>query len=615
MKIERVVQFVAIIVLFGSCQEDNTKLELALKLSGNNRHELEKVIKHYSESSADSLKLKSALFLIENMPGHYTLESDVIKEYNDKVTKDTQCYYFSKKVFDISLNHFIGEEKDVYKKEDIHHIKADYLIRHIDASFELLQKYSWLDLIPFDTFLEYILPYRFENESLDFWRDSLHVASYDLDVKLINNTFANTYSNYASILHLQEEKLKDLDVMNKLLDVVFYHDCYAIAYSSLLEARVLGIPKAVDYVPCYANRNGYHYWPAEMPLIKKMDIQNIEHDRGTAKIYRRTFSHNTIVVPGKNEYVPDFFVDPFNRDVTDLYLCTEDIKIVAVPAINDPVNHAYLCVFNNLEWKPVAATKLSDRNGKFGKMGKNVLYFPVYYKRDTMKALNYPFILNVKGGVEYLTPDTSVRQKVRLTRKSPAHGTIFYYYKLLYGAVIEGANDIQFKNSDTVFTFQETDQLLYSQENVNCKQYRYYRVRKKSKKKIDIAELIFWGRCGEKVKGDVLPSFTTVFDENPLTNACIEPDSDLVIDFRQPVVLSKFVCLPRSDGNGIYPGNRYELLYCDLDGWRSLGKKVATDYYIEYDNIPKNALCWLRNLTTGIEERVFTYRDEYIRFW
>lgn len=47
-------------------------LEQALKKSGNNRSELEKVLAHYSQKDTDSLKLQAAIFLIENMPGHYS---------------------------------------------------------------------------------------------------------------------------------------------------------------------------------------------------------------------------------------------------------------------------------------------------------------------------------------------------------------------------------------------------------------------------------------------------------------------------------------------------------------------------------------------------------------
>ena len=50
---------------------DDSPLEQALQAAGENREALEKVLAHYSQDPADSLKLQAAIFLIENMPGHY----------------------------------------------------------------------------------------------------------------------------------------------------------------------------------------------------------------------------------------------------------------------------------------------------------------------------------------------------------------------------------------------------------------------------------------------------------------------------------------------------------------------------------------------------------------
>ena len=80
--------------------------------------------------------------------------------------------------------------------------------------------------------------------------------------------------------------------------------------------------------------------------------------------------------------------------------------------------------------------------------------------------------------------------------------------------------------------------------------------------------------------------------------------------------LSRIVCLPRGDGNGIYPGNEYELFYHDLSGWKSLGRKVAADYHVDFEGVPSGALLWLHNRTEGVEERVFTVEEDgEIRYW
>ncbi|MDR2683639.1 MAG: hypothetical protein LBB64_07210, partial [Dysgonamonadaceae bacterium] len=61
---------------FASCsQRRMPALEEALRFAGENRAELEKVLDHYRADPSDSLKYKAAVFLIENMPGHYSYKN------------------------------------------------------------------------------------------------------------------------------------------------------------------------------------------------------------------------------------------------------------------------------------------------------------------------------------------------------------------------------------------------------------------------------------------------------------------------------------------------------------------------------------------------------------
>lgn len=62
-------------VLF-SYSQYTPSLQLILKKSGKNEMELKSVLKKYSQHPKDSLKLKAAIFLIENMEGHLSYQSD-----------------------------------------------------------------------------------------------------------------------------------------------------------------------------------------------------------------------------------------------------------------------------------------------------------------------------------------------------------------------------------------------------------------------------------------------------------------------------------------------------------------------------------------------------------
>jgi len=85
------------------------------------------------------------------------------------------------------------------------------------------------------------------------------------------------------------------------------------------------------------------------------------------------------------------------------------------------------------------------------------------------------------------------------------------------------------------------------------------------------------------------------------------------LDLKVPQTISQVGFAPRNDTNNIEPNNLYELFYWDK-GWESLGKQRAKDNFLNYENVPKNSLFWLRNLTKGKEERIFTY-DKGKQIW
>ena len=53
----------------------NVGLERTFQRAGENRAELEKVLRHYED---DTLKLRAAKFLIENMPYHFSVMETMV---------------------------------------------------------------------------------------------------------------------------------------------------------------------------------------------------------------------------------------------------------------------------------------------------------------------------------------------------------------------------------------------------------------------------------------------------------------------------------------------------------------------------------------------------------
>ena len=81
------------------------------------------------------------------------------------------------------------------------------------------------------------------------------------------------------------------------------------------------------------------------------------------------------------------------------------------------------------------------------------------------------------------------------------------------------------------------------------------------------------------------------------------------LDLNTPKQVGSIRYTPRNDDNFVRVGDKYELFYFSADGWKSLGVKVAEEPKLIYNNVPSHALYWLRDLTRGNEEQVFTYCD------
>ena len=137
MKLTTRLSFFCVVLLCWSCNSD---LEKSLKLAGENRPELEKVMAHF-EDDADPLKHEAAELHIENMGSHcYSPDSGMSK---------------MDMVFDAKV------------------MKADYLIKVITDACDAWNRSSWRNDYDKSIFFEYVLPYRLAQEPISDWREML----------------------------------------------------------------------------------------------------------------------------------------------------------------------------------------------------------------------------------------------------------------------------------------------------------------------------------------------------------------------------------------------------------------------------------------------------------
>ncbi len=605
------------ILLLCRCFRQPGQLETALEYSGKNRKELEKVLIHYSQHLTDSLKLEAARFLIANMPGHCTYTSPAVEKYYAALDTVQGLTPPCRKLFQTLPFDRPEYAAGLQAKEDIKLITAEYLIHHIDLAFRQWEMLPWLEGLDFARFKEYLLPYRVAYEPLDYWRDSVEFCQ-----KLLQNSM-EYYEDCRYFAHYMQYKLfyfrcspMEMNPDQRLHDYVM--DCIPSSRYQMFLQRLVGIPSAIDFIPHFANRNGRHYWTMT-PDMKYNTLQVFQANMYRApKIFRQTYSYNPFIVPARNEYVPRLFRNPFFKDVTREYLPVTDIKIDVPGGLKN--RHVYLAVFNDLQWKPIACTKVSGSKAVFQDMGRDIVYLPVYYDENgTMYPLDFPFIVWENGETERLNADKNRFESMCLTRKYPSNSMNDYWNTSLMGLRIEMSNDADFNMTDTIAVIQERPLPGYLDIHIDTtERKRYCRLLKDNRDFVYLAHLSFYDKDGQVITGKAIGPDSTAFQDisldDPVRFGTIKQWMGL--DFEKPVCVSRIRFLPRNDANGIFPGNEYELFYYDFPGgWKSLGIQNPIKDELDYTNVPSNALLWLRNLTTGLEERIFTYRNGRIIFW
>ena len=631
------------------------EIEATLSKAGENREELLRVIRHYQEEG-DSLKLKAALFLIENMTYHYFYESkESIQYYNALDSALSTVKTKNSQILTDLTDSLAGVYSPLNQqiKKDIYHISADYMIRSIDEAFNIWETSPWCQHLNYDDFCEYLLPYRLKDGTLIEEREAIRNVLIDEKLKALLNSFQYSSEMQSSAFRAciaVNDKLKELDPEHSPNNPLSIYklstrakipagvcDEYAIITATVM--RSLGIPVGIDYTPQWPNRSLGHTWNTLLSNSGKIlsfggadTNTNVLHkpDAKMAKVYRLSYAINPdfINMLQSEKQIPSTLNNPHVKDVTSDYMRTSTIYIPIT--YNRKHTYAYLAVFNNNKWIPVCFEQRKNNSFCFKNIGRDIVYLPVYYEKGEIISMADPFLLDKNGNIKCLQADLDNKEKVILYRKHYYSERMYKYAQRCLGAYIEASNDSKFSQSDTLYTINKfsiyQDTILIK----NSKCYRYWRYVSQPTTLCNLAELSFEHK-GKELTGVIIgtdgvydPSATDVtdkykvFDKDPLTyfdapksikNAWVG------MDFKTAVSIDKIIYTPRNDGNNIEIGDLYELFYWNKDEWVSLGKQKAKEMKLLYSNVPSNALLLLKNLTKGKEHRIFTYENNQQKWW
>lgn len=627
-------------------------LDTALQSAGNNRQELEKVLHYYRINLSDSLKYKAACFLIGNMPFYTYSVGEQLDNYKSYYTWLKKSRGKTPQQVADSVKNVYGAIKALEKKCDIMEIDSAYLCHNIDWAFKVWQEQPWGKNISFETFCEYLLPYRIGDEPLTYWRETY----YEKYNSLLDSL------RMSDSLDIEDPVVAANYLISKLPDKNYYYTsvmpypfghigseyvqylsgtCREVTDFAVYLFRALGIPCAIDFVPVRSYINAGHFWlttwnkdgeeymtdfPQKLRLVRKNWWYRWDD---SSKVYRYTFGVNRELYEQMAKYGEEIY--PFWRlpkftDVTHEYGYNFK-KELAIPLEKQYKTKrsgkiAYLCVSDRDRWTPIDWTEYDASRLSFQYVRNGSFMRVATYENGTLCFLTDPFYVDKQSNEICYYPVGKEKEDVILYAKCDI-GRENMFRNRMIGGVFEGSNHPGFWEKDTLFIIQgRPNRLNTTVKSWSDKEYRYLRYFGPPRSACNIAEVAFYEKNDTvalpgKIIGtpgcyqhDGTHEYTNVFDGKTWTSFDYHKPTGgwAGLDLGRKVRVDRIVYTPRNRDNYVRPNDVYELFYCDRD-WKSAGKIKAAADSLVFRDIPVNTLLLLRNHTRGLDERIFIYEN------
>lgn len=423
-----------------------------IDLSGINKVEFLNAMVSY-ESPADSLKLKALYYLITNIGSHYEITYVIKDTAGNKYTFPLKNYpdYFT-------LNkhlRLLKEKKGGLKIEhdtilpDIKNIKSSLLTVNIDTAFNSWQHPAYMqNTYSFNSFLQYILPYRVANEKAEPYRNFFRTRYHTKIYNVLKRSQTNLVSLISRIHQVVTQDIKynkrynlhyNYPSLNEITRVQMgnYRD---IAIYEVKAFRSFGIASTMDYSPYFANSESGYFWPVVLVdnhfipiLYPGISINSLTSQGKLPKVFRRKYdddSSSLFRIKKMSEHTPTFLGQFCYDDVTDEYVPTFDITV----PLTDTSHYAYLAVFNNGSWHSVQWSITNHKaKARFLKMGVNIIYLPMIIRNEKEIPAGLPFLLRKDGNTTTLcNPATKPNKVVNLTKTTPHQEIVPHQKYFLY---------------------------------------------------------------------------------------------------------------------------------------------------------------------------------------
>ena len=647
---------------FDMAGENRKELQKVLDHYNNNPQKL-KAASFLISNMINKFSLDSTS--VQDVQPYYDAMIHYVKEHDDYGV--SMMYYICDSIR--QLKQFTPNNSSPLYENDLQIIDANFLIQHIDRAFDAWHNNPQTNDMDFEIFCRYILPYTcdhtfwpdafaYQHNLYGHWIDSLRTQSFIDVAKAIDQDIKANFRQDG--VFLQKYPFLQPTIQRNYM-LARLGSCAEANYTVITALRSLGIPAVLNLIPYWGNSNAAHTWTEiigddpitlcdneqrqyagpQSVIISDMfwdnhtfnffegipDAVDIRWNRTIPKVFRQTFDMQDNSLINIKEYnIPDFFNTAYLEDITDKYIECSDVKI-HIDRKYSVKKVAYLCCYvpETYSWTPVAWGKFnSDNTVLFRKMGKNIIYMPCYFEHNEVYPISSPFLLTSEGEIQYLDAQEEKEPKVILYSKVPYRSLFLYCAQDMLNCKFKLANDNGMSDTITIHTI--TNIPYYKQEITidNAPESRYAIYDFTGSNHGFIAELEFYGldENGHEIKltGSLIgnpgvygSSIEEINDGEPVS--CFICDKSCAMnyvgfDFGKPRKITRIVYLPRNDDNGIVAGELYELFYWRNGQWESLGqKKGRNDKTLIYENVPKNALMRLHNVTIGNGNRIFIYKN------
>lgn len=656
--------FCIVCLMFVGCEfEVSNQIHETMELSEKNKVELEKVIDHYNTCPE---KLKAALFLICNMYGHSSQDSNSIRDLEPLYSK----YVELSNKYNWHKTSDWKNEVDSLRKENIRNlwprkllydaslIKSEWLINEIDRSFIAWKQNKYTQNISFDDFCKYILPYRsMDGVVLDGCRDTFfirhqfHFANDSIDFRQACDSLLFKYS----FLTFHPSSSTSLPIYSaSTFEQVKRGTCEDKAWFNSLLLSALGMAVTIDFTPGWGNRNGNHTWNSVIidgityPFEPFWDSHRWKYKKTynnrtvdfywgkfrLPKVYRYTYERhlNELILDqslSKTD-IPQLFNNPFIVDVSEKYFKTCDVKIKVTEKIPDNIKYCYLCVFNSNRWIPVQWGKIDKcKNVLFKDMGMDIVYLPMFYQNTKFTPAASSFYLKQDGSYELISCESGrfdIYINSNTSQLNPKE--IILNRSLLNGSRLIGYSDPSDLKGELIYVFSD-DMDVWNNDILlkNNRKYRYIRLLSPNYQ-IALSEISFFEKYNYKKKisniiisSDITPvnfneRLEMIYDNLSVTGFHgiyakeEQKNKGILFDFGKPSLISLIHVVPYSMCH-LSENKKYELFYWD-NRWKSAGVGDGCMNYIIFKNVPKGSIYKISG--SDFENRIFRYNNGIVKW-